>query len=208
MDLRALPRRGQFPVAVDVTVPVEPATETGLPVGLAEISQVGFAEPFWQRPDGADIAEKSLAVFDEQRGGRIGKSAPEQGSHRHVNIALEFAFGYVRRLKILPIKIGDPACPQHIEGPAAAAGRRGNAHARNGGEHIGSEQRGVPGDRRAPVMADNGGLLFSERRNQSHHAPTGSKMLYASISAGALVRPKPRISGATTWKPAAASAWI
>src|SRR5258708_39893404 len=78
MDLRALPWRGQFPVAVDVAVPVEPATEAGFPVGRAEIGQVGFAEPIRQRPDGADIAEKSLAVFDEQRGRRIGKSAPQQ----------------------------------------------------------------------------------------------------------------------------------
>jgi hypothetical protein len=30
MDLRVLLRRGQFPVAVDVAVPVEPATEAGL----------------------------------------------------------------------------------------------------------------------------------------------------------------------------------
>src|SRR3981081_3242671 len=78
MDLRAWPRRGQFPVAVDVTVPVEPAAETGLPVGLAEISQVGFAEPIRQRPDAADIAEKSLAVFDEQRGGRSKNSRPSR----------------------------------------------------------------------------------------------------------------------------------
>ena len=34
MDLRALPRRGQFPVAVDVAVPVEPAAEAGFLVGL------------------------------------------------------------------------------------------------------------------------------------------------------------------------------
>src|SRR5712671_7589970 len=109
MDLRTLPRRGELPVAVDVAVPVEPAAEAGFPVGLTEIGEVGFAEPTRQRPIGIGMAEKSLAVFDEQRGRRIGKSAPEQGSHRHVNIALEFAFGYARRLKILPIKIGDPA---------------------------------------------------------------------------------------------------
>jgi hypothetical protein len=77
MDLRALPRRGQFPVAVDVAVPIEPAPEAGFQVSFAETGQVGFAEPIRQRRDGAAIAEKSLTVFDEQRGGWIGKSTPK-----------------------------------------------------------------------------------------------------------------------------------
>src|SRR6267378_4363333 len=106
MDLRALPRRGQFPVAVDIAIPIEHAPEAGFPVGLAETGQVGFAEPIRQWPDGAAIAEKSLAVFDEERGGWIGKSAPENSPHRHIDIALEFAFGSAGRLKILPIEIG------------------------------------------------------------------------------------------------------
>src|SRR6266852_2469519 len=115
MDLRALPRRGEFPVAVDVAVPVEPATETGFPVGLTEIGEVGFAEPTRQRPIGIGMAEKSLAVFDEQRGRRIGKSAPEQGSHRQADIALELGLGYAGLLKILPVEIGNPAFAQAIE---------------------------------------------------------------------------------------------
>ena len=36
VDLRALPRRGQFPVAVDVAIPVQPAAEAGLSVDLRE----------------------------------------------------------------------------------------------------------------------------------------------------------------------------
>src|SRR6202022_255680 len=101
MDLRALPRRGQFPVAVDVAVPVEPATKARFPVGLAKIRQVGFAEPIRQRPDGADIAEKSLAVFDEQGGGWIGKSAPKQAPHRHVNTPPDSRFGAARLREFL-----------------------------------------------------------------------------------------------------------
>src|SRR6266576_7298411 len=98
MDLRALPGRGEFPVAVDVAVPVEPATETGFPVDLTEIAEVGFAEPARQRPIGVGIAEKSLAVYDEQRRGRIGKSPPQQGSHRQVDIALELGLRDAGRL--------------------------------------------------------------------------------------------------------------
>src|SRR6202011_113459 len=99
MDLRALPRRGQFPVAIDVAVPVEPTAEAGFLVGLGEISEVGFAKPIRQRPIRAPLAEKSLAFFDEQRGRRIRKSAPEQGSHRPADIALELGFSYAGLLK-------------------------------------------------------------------------------------------------------------
>ena len=53
VDLRVLPRRGQFPVAVDVAIPVEPAAKAGFPVGLGEIGEVGLAEPIRQRPVGA-----------------------------------------------------------------------------------------------------------------------------------------------------------
>src|SRR5471030_887777 len=60
MDLRVLPRRGQFPVAVDVTVPVEPAAEAGIPVGLAEAGDIGFTEPIRQRTITAPVAEEAL----------------------------------------------------------------------------------------------------------------------------------------------------
>src|SRR6202158_532259 len=173
MDLRALPRRGQVPVAVEIAVPVEPTAETGLLVGRAEIRQVVFAEPIRQWPVGADIAEKSLAVFDEQRGAWIGKAAPERGSHRQANIALELALCDARRLKVLPIEIGDSAFAQTIERPATASARRGDAPARNGGETIGAEQRGVPGDRRAPVMTDDDRLLFAKRGDQRDHVADG-----------------------------------
>src|SRR6267154_5290366 len=135
MDLRALPWRGQLPVTVDITVPVQPAAEAGLPVGLGEISEIGFAEPMRQRAVGAGIAEKALAIFDKQ-GGWIGKSATKQGPHRQVNIALELGFGDARRLKVLPIEIGDAAFAQRIERPAAAPQRRGNAEAGHGEEYI------------------------------------------------------------------------
>ena len=62
-----------------------------------------------------------------------------------------------------------PLSRKRIERPAAAAERRRNAQARDGGENIGPEQRGVPGDRRAPVMADDDRLLFAERRDQRDH---------------------------------------
>src|SRR5258706_8522491 len=165
MDLRALPWRGQLPITVDITVPVQPAAEAGLPVRLGEISEVGFAEPRRQRAIGAGIAEKALAIFDKQ-GGWIGKSATQQGPHRQPNIALELGFGDTGRLKVLPIEIGDSTFAQCVERPATASQRRGNAEAGHGREYIGTEQRGVPGDRRPPVMTDDGRPLFPKRGDQ------------------------------------------
>src|SRR5260370_9041254 len=100
MDLRALPWRCQLPVAVDITVPVQPAAEAGLPVGLGKISEVGFAEPRRQRAVGAGIAEKALAIFDEQ-GGWIGKSATHQSPHRKPNLPLALSFCDTELLKVL-----------------------------------------------------------------------------------------------------------
>ena len=120
-------------------VPVQPATEAGFPIGLGEISEVGLGKPIRQRPVGADIAEKSLAVFDEQRGRRIGKSAPEQCSHRQTNITLELTFGNAGGLKILPIEVADAVFPQRIERPSPPAERRGHAQTGDGREHIGAK---------------------------------------------------------------------
>src|SRR6266550_8273203 len=103
-----------------------------------------------QRAVGAGIAEKALAIFDKQ-GGWIGKSATKQSPHCQVNIALELGFGDAWRLKVLPVEIGDAAFAQRIERRATASPRRGDAEAGHGGEYIGTEQCGVPGDRRAPV---------------------------------------------------------
>src|SRR5258707_3304755 len=128
MDLRALPWRGQLPVTVDITVPVQPAAEAGLPVGLGEISEVGFAKPMRQRAVGAGIAEKALASFDKQ-GGWIGKSATKKGPHRQANVALELGFCDAWRLKVLPVEIRDAAFAQRIERPATASPRRGHAQA-------------------------------------------------------------------------------
>src|SRR6266700_3647935 len=109
MDLRALPWRGQFPVAIDVAVPVQPAPEAGFPVSLGEIGEVSLAEPARPRPIGTCVSKKSLANFDEQRGRRIGKSAPEQGAHGQADITLELGLGDAWRLKVLPVEIGGAA---------------------------------------------------------------------------------------------------
>src|SRR5436853_7573531 len=112
MDLGVLPGRRQLPVAVDVAVPVEAAAKAGFFVGLCEIGQIGFAQPGRQRTTVRDVAKKSLTCRDEQRRSRIGKSASEHGSHRRANVAFELAFGYSRRLKILPVEIRDAAFAQ------------------------------------------------------------------------------------------------
>ena len=115
------------------------------------------------------IAEKALAVLDEQRRGGLGESALQNDTQRQINVAFELGFGNAGFLKILPIEIGDTVVAQRIERPAAAPERRRNTQARNGRENIRPEQRRVPGDRAAPVMADDGGALFAECRHQRDH---------------------------------------
>ena len=94
---------------------------------------------------------------------------PKHDSHRRGDVALELGFGHAGCLEILPVEIGDAVFLQGIERQAAAAGRRRNAEAGDLGEDIRAEHRRVPGDRRAPIMADNDGLLFAERRHQRDH---------------------------------------
>src|SRR5215216_3075456 len=60
VDLRALPRRGQFPIAVDVTIPVQPAAEAGVLVDSREIGDVSFGQPIRQRPIRIGAGEESL----------------------------------------------------------------------------------------------------------------------------------------------------
>src|SRR5258707_13099062 len=146
MALRAWPRRGQSRFAIDVELPVEPAAEAGFLVGLDEVGEVGFAKPIRQRPVRARLPEKSLAFFDEQRGRRIGKSAPEQGSHCQADIALELGLGCAGLLKILPVEIGDSAFAQVIERPDSATERRRNAQAGDGCENIRAELLPEPGN--------------------------------------------------------------
>ena len=170
VDLGALPRRGQFPIAVDVAIPVEPAAKTGLSVDVREIGDVGLGQPIRQRPIWIGAGEESLALLNILMGRRIGEPASAQNdSHRRGDIALELGFSHARRLKILPVEIGDAVVPQGFERQAASAGGGWNAEARDLGEDIGPEHRRVPGDRRAPVMADNDGLLFAKRRHQRDH---------------------------------------
>src|SRR5207244_5676079 len=84
-------------------------------------------------------------------------------------LARETGVRDARRLKILPVEIGNAVVPQGFEWQAASAGGRWNAEARDPGEDIGPEHRRVPGDRRTPIMADNDGLLFAKRRHQRDH---------------------------------------
>ena len=77
------------------------------------------------------------------------------------------------RLKILPVEIADAAGAQAIERPGAAAERRWHAQARNCREQIGPEQRGMPGDGRAPVVADDQSVSFAECCHQRHHVADG-----------------------------------
>src|SRR4249919_3561542 len=116
MDTGALPGGGELPVAVEIAVPVQPAAETGYPVGLGEIGDVGFADPVRKRLYRAYVVEKALTLGDEHRRG-IGNAAPEHLAHGQRDITLEFCLGNAGRLEILPVEVGDAAFAQALERP-------------------------------------------------------------------------------------------
>ncbi|MGY3550692.1 hypothetical protein ACVWZ4_006053 [Bradyrhizobium sp. USDA 4472] len=168
VDLRVLPGRGQLPIAVDVAIPIQPATKPGRAEALGEMSKIGLAQPRRQRLVGCCMAEKALALLDEHRGVRIGKSAAaEHNTHGAGDVTLELGLGDTRRLEILPVEIRYAALAQQLERLTASAERRGHAQPCDGREYIRAEQCRVPGDRRAPVMADDDGFGLAERPDQA-----------------------------------------
>ena len=119
---------------------------------------------------GVGTGKEALALLDKLVRRRIREPASAQDdSHRRGDVALELGFGHSGWLEILPVEVGDAVFLQGIERQTASAGRRRNAEAGDLGEDIRAEHRRVPGDRRAPIMADNDGLLFAERRHQRDH---------------------------------------
>ena len=172
MDLRALPGRGQFPVAVDIAVPVQPAAKTGFLVGFGKRCDVGLGDPVRQRQIRPQLAQESLAFFDEHGRG-VGNATPQHHPHGLRDIALELGLGDAGRLKILPVEVGDPALAQGVERPVTAAKGRGNAEPRDPGEDVRTEHGRVPGDRRAPIMADDDGLFLAKRRHEGDHVADG-----------------------------------
>ena len=165
MDFRPLPRRRQFPVAVDVAIPVQPAAKSCAPISLDHMGMVFGADPVRQVSLDRRIAEKAETVSQIERG----IHAEVHRAHGELDIAFEFGFGNAGGLEILPVEIGDAAFGQSLQRPFAATPRRSHAEAAHGREDIGSKQRRVPCHGRAPVMADDDGLALSQRGDEGHH---------------------------------------
>jgi hypothetical protein len=72
VDLRALPWGGQFPIAINVAIPVQPAAEPGLPVDLGEVGEVGLSQLVREWPIRTSAGEEALALLDILMGRRIG----------------------------------------------------------------------------------------------------------------------------------------
>src|SRR3954454_6176507 len=140
VDLRILPGRRQLPIAVEVAIPVQPATKTGFAEGFSEIGKVSLAEPGWQRLLRVAVAEEALALLHEHCRGGIGKAPPaEHDAHGARDVVLELGLGNAGRLEILPIEIADAALAQEVERLAAAAERRRHAQASDRREDVGPE---------------------------------------------------------------------
>ena len=116
------------------------------------------------------IAEEPFARLNELLRGGIGEAAADQDrAHGIGDIAFELGLRDAGRLKILPVEIGDAVGPQGFERPATATREGRHAETCDPGENVGSKHRGVPGNRRAPIVADDKRLSFFQRGNKSDH---------------------------------------
>src|SRR3954453_8630487 len=128
----------------------------------------------WQWLLAIRVAEKALVLLHEHRGCWIGKSAPaEHDPHGAGDVMLELGLGDTRHLEILPVEVGDAALTQQLERLAAAAERRRHAETRDSREDVGTEQRRMPGDWCAPVVADDHRLALAERLHQADYVADG-----------------------------------
>ncbi len=171
-DHGVLPRRGERPVAVNVAIPVEPAAKSGAGVFGGEHVDVGFGQPRRQWHWIAPLSEEALLAIDVEAhplgARRLAEPDVKQAPQRERRIAGEFLLGGLL-VEIEPVVIALAGFAQHVERRRGAAPAMRHAHRRDDRKEIWAQQRRVPGDRRAPVMADDGGALFSERGHERDH---------------------------------------
>ena len=172
-DDRAVPGRGQGPVAVDVAIPVEPAAKSGALIFGGEHVDVGLGQPGRQRDRIDRGPEKALLAVDIEAhlvlARRVARAEIEDAADRGARVALELGLGDARLLEIDPVVVGLAGRFQRFERHREAAPAVRHAQARDRRKDVRPHQRRMPGDRRAPVMADDHGALLAERLDQRDH---------------------------------------
>ena len=88
---------------------------------------------------------------------------------RAADVLLQLGLGHAGLLEILQVEVGDAELLQRRQDVDIARRRVGHAHGAHRGKEIGPPQGCMPGDRRAPVVADDDRLGLAERLHQLGH---------------------------------------
>ena len=155
----------QLVVGVEVTVVAERAEEAAVAELIAVVSHVGRGQPRpRQRRRGGNVGEKARPLHLAGLGGhRKARStaAPEDLDDRVVGIGVEFGLCRTDRLEVEHVE--EVVLVDHLE---QLGRRRRPLHGRhadtdNGAYTLGVEAGVVPHDQRAPVVADEDGVVVT-----------------------------------------------
>ena len=163
-----------LPVAVDVAVPVQAAGEAGAGEVFDVEVDVGPGQPPRQRRQGC-LAARSLGggARHHAEGRRAGWSIAGQPHQDTLDggadVMRQFGVGHAGGLEMQLVEHRVLGLRHHRGGPCLAARAVGHAKADDRAEPVGAQQRGVPGDRGAPVMAGDDRRLGPQRVEHAHH---------------------------------------
>ena len=154
-----LPGFGEFPIAVEVPVPVQPAGETAAHERLGVGVEVPLGEP-WGKPVGDVAFEETGPVLAGINLGEvdISGSEPEDFAHGGDRVGVEFFFGFAGFLEVEDVVESVSGVGfEHIDEAEFDWGHVGDGHGGDAVEEVGSELGERPGDHGPPVVADDGG---------------------------------------------------
>src|SRR5208337_5119949 len=100
---------------------------------------------------------------------RVARGGIEQAADHAAWVALEFRLGDARLLEIELIELRGLRLRHGARRPPRPARPKRHTEARDPPESVRPQQCGVPGDRSAPVMADDRGPLLPERVDDADH---------------------------------------
>ena len=171
--------RGELPVAVDVAIPGEGAAKARSGELAPVEVDVGLCQPRRQ-PLGIDgpgegaagpwnHSRRLVAEHVVRAARRVSACGIEQAADGVARVALELRLGDPRRLEIeLVVERG--LVLRHGAGRTFRAARpERRAQADDSAEPVRPQKRGVPGDRRAPIVPDDDRPLRPERVDDADH---------------------------------------
>ena len=171
----------EFPVAIDIAIPVQATAKAGSRELGGVIVDVCFGEPGWQgrgiaqlfKRVGLGIGQDGMPAF---RGSSVARNSVEEAAHGCPDIALKIGFSHPRFLemqlikeltfeRLLPGLCGSKGGTRSVKG---ATRNVGGAHRDQSWKEIGAHERSMPGDVSAPVVADQDRLLLPKRIEQAN----------------------------------------